>query len=165
MNDALLHAPDRKAELSFAYLGALCAYVGYTCQRGPQPDRGSVDATVRAAGTMNPQFDVQLKATAVPDRKDDGLHFRLSANNYADLAEPERTSPILLVVLELPAREEDWLSCTERELALRRCAWWKSLRGAVQTDQQTITITIPNEQRLVPDTLQHLMERVRGGSL
>ena len=84
MNDALLHEPDRKTELSFAYLGALCAYVGYTCQRGPEPDRGSVDATVRAGGTMNPQFDVQLKATAVPDRKEDGLHFRLLANNYAD---------------------------------------------------------------------------------
>ena len=165
MNDALLHVPDRKAELSFAYLGALCAYVGYTCQHGPQPDRGSVDATVRAGGTMNPQFDVQLKATAVPDRKDDGLHFRLSANNYADLAEPARTSPILLVVLELPTGEENWLSCTDRELALRRCAWWASLRGAAQTVQQTITITIPNEQRLAPDTLQYLMERVRGGSL
>ena len=165
MNDALVHSPDRKAELSFAYLGALCAYVGYTCQRGPQPDRGSVDATVRAGGTMNPQFDVQLKATAVPDRKEDGFHFRLPANNYAHLAEPERTSPILLVVLELPSCEEDWLICTEQELALRRCAWWASLRGAEPTDQQTITIIIPNDQRLAPDTLRELMERVRGGSL
>ncbi len=165
MNDTLLHPPDRKAELSFAYLGALCAYVGYSCQRGPQPDRGSVDATVRAGGTMNPQFDVQLKATAVPDRKEDGLHFRLLANNYADLAEPERTSPLLLVVLELPSCEEDWLTCTEQELALRRCAWWASLRGADQSDQKTITITIPNDQRLAPDTLRELMDRVRGGSL
>lgn len=114
MNDALLDQPDRKAELSFAYLGALCAYAGYICQRGPQPDRGSVDATVRAGGTMHPQFDVQLKATAVPDRRPDGLHFRLPGNNYADLAEAKRTSPIVLVVLELPSHEKDWLSCTDR---------------------------------------------------
>lgn len=165
MTDALLHQPDRKAELSFAYLGALCAHVGYICQRGPQPDRGSVDATVRAGGTMSPQFDVQLKATAVPDRREDGLHFRLSASNHADLAEVERTSPILLVVLELPSCENDWLKCTERELALRRCAWWQSLRGAAESDQKTVSITIPNDQRLKPETLRELMERVRRGSL
>lgn len=35
MADAILTDNDRKAELSFAYLAALAAYAGFTCQTGP----------------------------------------------------------------------------------------------------------------------------------
>ena len=44
MADAILTDNDRKAELSFAYLAALAAKAGHTCQRGPQPDVDSIDA-------------------------------------------------------------------------------------------------------------------------
>ena len=40
MADAILSNNDRKAELSFAYLAALAAKAGYTCQRGPSTRRG-----------------------------------------------------------------------------------------------------------------------------
>lgn len=66
MDDAILSDNDRKAELSFAYLVALAAHAGYTCQRGPQPDVASVDATIRSGDETGTQFDVQLKATSTP---------------------------------------------------------------------------------------------------
>ncbi len=74
----LLSDNDRKAELSFAYLSALAAKAGYTCQRGPLPDVDSIDATVRTGDPMRTQFDVQLKSTASPQIGDDGdLRFPL----------------------------------------------------------------------------------------
>ena len=49
LGDGILRENDRKAELSYAYLHALAAKAGYTCQRGPQPDVDSVDSVVRAS--------------------------------------------------------------------------------------------------------------------
>ena len=66
---------------------------------------------------MRTQFDVQLEATSNPDKKKDGLHFRLSAKNYNDLAAP-RVTPLMLVVLELPPSEADWLACTVEHLTI-----------------------------------------------
>ena len=67
MTDAILTNNDRKAALSFAYLAALAAKAGYTCQPGPQPDVDSIDATIRSGDLMRTGFDVQLKATSTPD--------------------------------------------------------------------------------------------------
>ena len=99
MTDAVLIDNHRKAELSFAYLSALSAMAGYTCQRGPEPDVDTIDATLRAGGTKRPVLDIQLKATSSPVWRNDGLHFRLSKKNYDDLCE-DRTVKIILVVLE-----------------------------------------------------------------
>ena len=95
MTDGILTDNDRKAELSFAYLASLAAKAGYTCQRGPQPDVDSIDATIRSGDPMRTQFDVQLKATSTPNKKEDGLHFRLSRKNYNDLI-TTRMTPLIL---------------------------------------------------------------------
>ena len=50
MIEPYLSENDQKEALSYAYLHALAAECGYSCQRGPQPDKDSVDATIRAKG-------------------------------------------------------------------------------------------------------------------
>ena len=161
MDDAILSDNDRKAELSFAYLAALAAHAGYTCQRGPQPDVASVDATIRSGDPIGTQFDVQLKATSTPSRGTDGLRFRLSRKNYNDLA-AERMTPLLLIVLELPPADADWLTCTVDDLTMRRCGWWTSLSGRGPTDSDTTTITIPEQQRIGASGMTPLMAAARG---
>lgn len=156
MAEAILNDNDRKAELSFAYLAALAAKAGYTCQRGPQPDVDSIDATIRSGDAVRTQFDVQLKATSNPDKKKDGLHFRLSRKNYNDLAAP-RVAPLLLVVLELPPSEADWLACTVKHLTIRGCGWWISLSGRTPTDAESKTVVIPATQRIDMSGLAPLM--------
>ena len=162
MTDAILSDNERKAELSFAYLAALAAKAGYTCQGGPQPDVDSIDATIRSGDSMRTQFDVQLKATSTPDKKDDGLHFRLSRKNYDDLT-AARMTPLILLVLELPSDEAEWLSCSVEHLTMRRCCWWASLPGSESTDAGSKTIVIPTAQRLGPWGIVPLMARLRGG--
>lgn len=164
MADTILSANQRKAELSFAYLAALSAFAGYTCQRGPEPDLDSIDATIRSGDSMRSQFDVQLKATSVPDRRQDGIHFRLHRKNYNDLT-LKRQSPLILVVLELPIHENDWLVCTADQLLLRRCAWWMSLRGHTPIDAGSRVVKIPDTQRLTETSLEQLMNRSRGRTL
>ena len=163
MTDAVLTDNDRKAELSFAYLAALAAKAGYTCQRGPQPDMASIDATVHAGDRLSTHFDVQLKATSAPDgRKADGLHFSLKKKNYDDLSASGRSVPIFLVVLELPPSEDEWVECSVEQLTLRRCGWWASLAGSDPIETDSKTITIPMEQRLSDDGVKSLMAQAAG---
>ena len=161
MDDAVLTDNDRKAELSFAYLAALAAHAGYTCQRGPQPDVASVDATIRSGDPGATQFDVQLKATTAPSRGTYGLRFRLSNKNYNDLV-ADRMTPFILIVLELPPADADWLECTVEHLTMRRCGWWASLSGRAPTDGETTTIVIPEEQRIAGAGMALLMAVARG---
>ena len=161
MDEAILTDNDRKAELSFAYVAALAAHAGYTCQRGPQPDVASVDATIRSGDASGTQFDVQLKATSDPSHGTDGLRFRLSRKNYNDLA-ADRMTPLLLIVLELPSAEADGLKCTVEHLTMRRCGWWASLSGRAPTDGETTTIVIPEDQRIGASGMAPLMAVARG---
>ncbi len=161
MIDGILTDNDRKAELSFAYLAALAAKAGYTCQRGPQPDMDSIDATIRSGDSMRTQFDVQLKATSAPDGKEDGLHFRLSGKNYNDLT-TTRMTPLILLVLELPSNEAEWLECSVEHMTMRRCGWWASLPGSEPTDAASRMIVVPTVQRFGPDGIAPLTARLRG---
>lgn len=157
MTHAILGDNHRKSELSFAYLAALSAIAGYTCQRGPQPDVDSIDATVRAGGSMRPQIDVQLKATSSPRRLVDGLHFQLGRKNYEDMRMP-RLCPAILVVLELPMAPAEWLDCSADRLILRRCAWWQSLSEYPEADSDSKVVVIPESQRLDLDAIIRLMD-------
>ena len=162
MTSQTMNDNQRKAELSYSYLSALCAMAGYTCQRGPTPDDDSIDATVRTRGSNRPVFDVQLKATSSPDWGADGLHYRLKRKNYDDLRE-ERTLKAILVVLELPAASEEWLDCSAERLIIRRCAWWEWLSGYPDIERDSRVIIIPESQRFDLEAMSVLMERIRRG--
>ena len=164
MADAILTDNDRKAELSFAYFAALAAKAGYTCQRGPQPDVDSIDATIRSGDSTRTQFDVQLKATSTPNRQNDGLHFRLSMKNYNDLTSTRMTS-LALLVLELPSDEAQWLECSVEHLTMRRCGWWTLLSESEPIDAGSKTIVIPTAQRFDVSGFAPLMARLRGQTL
>ena len=156
---------QRKAELSFAYLSAVCAMAGYTCLRGPTPDEDSIDATMRTRGSKRPVFDVQLKATSSPTWCEDGLHFNLKRKNYDDLRE-DRTLKIILVVLELPVAPDAWLQCGPEQLVMRRCAWWEWLSGFPEINTESKRAVILESQRFDLDAMSVLMDRIgRGESL
>ena len=157
MAKPFLSENDQKEALSYAYLHALAAECGYACQHGPRPDTDSIDATIRAKGGMRAQLDVQLKATAVSTVKSGDLRFRLSRKNYNDLC-VRRCTPLVLVVLELPRRREEWLSWSPQELMLRRRAWWRSLEGASGIESETKTVVLPHRQLLSPDELRRIMD-------
>jgi hypothetical protein len=157
------------SELSYAYLHAVAAAAGCECEAsGRHSDGWGVDARLFfRADLAQPALlrfgvEVQLKATtAVLPVRSGHLSFRLPREQY-DKLRPTRTMlPILLVVLRLASRQPPWVTCSRGRLVLRGQAWWVSLRGApASANQRYQQVYLPRQQRLTPDNLRHLMERL-----
>ena len=165
MTDELLSPEDRKEALSLVYVRAITAGAGYSTTK-PDFDRDSVDLLIRAGGDMRPGLDLQLKATTVLGAPKDGTFgFRLNVKNYNDLR-LETQTPRLLVVLDLPENEENWMTITPKKLILRRCAYWVSLRGLEETtNQSNIKVRIPESNLFTVNALRSLMEQSREGNI
>ncbi len=164
MTGTLLAVPDHKERLSLVYAVALAARAGFLTSV-PEPDRDSVDLRIQAGGPRRPALDLQLKATvALGDPQAGVLPFRLAIKNYDDLRVTTQT-PRLLVVLELPKNESQWMTVTTEELVLRRRAYWLSLqRGHDEVvGQQTVTVHVPEHNVFDVEALRTLMERSRSG--
>ena len=160
-SDRLLTENDRKSQLSVAYTLAVAAHAGYvTCE--PSIDRDSVDLQIQAGGGMRPKLDVQLKATSTLIWKDDSASFSLKRKNYEDLREL-RMAPIILVVLELPTNESEWLTCNSSSLILRRSAFWLSLAGFGPIETDSSTVQLLKDQRFEPSSLSAMMQKARTG--
>ena len=115
---------------------------------------------------MRPALELQLKATVnLGDPHDGFFHFPLRVRNYELLRIPTQT-PRLLVVLDLPRDEDQWITITSEELVMRRRAYWLDLRGKDETrNQETVTVHVPVENVFDVDNLQSLMEQSRRGPI
>lgn len=166
MSRCLLTDADQKECLSLVYAKAVAAMAGFDTSE-PDTDRDSVDLRIQAGGFRRPALDLQLKSTArslVP--KDGCVAFRLSRKNYDDLRAQTQT-PRVLVVLELPPEESQWVTVTEEELILRRRAYWMTLQSEhyEEKDQGTITIHIPVSTLFHIEALRTLIEASSRGQL
>ena len=111
---------------------------------------------------MRPKLDVQLKATSTLLWKDDSASFSLKRKNYEDLR-ASRMAPIILLVLELPAEESEWLTCDCSSLILRRSAFWLSLSGFEPIQSDSSTVQLLKNQRFDPSSLSAMMHNARSG--
>ena len=68
---------------------------------------------------------------------------------------------MLLIVLELPSMESEWVDCTPERLIIRKCGWWLSLAGRDPMDAGSRTIVIPSSQRIGGSGLAPLFAQVR----
>ena len=166
MTATLLTGADQKEGLSLAYVKALVARAGFSTAV-PEPDRDSVDVRIMAGGPRRPALDLQLKATTDLAEAQDGFRrFRLRIKNYNDLR-VETQTPRLLVVLDLPQDEAQWMTVTAEELTLRRRAYWMCLQQGHEevVSQETVTVPIPEGNVFDVAALQTLMERSRRGDI
>ncbi len=115
---------------------------------------------------MRPAIDLQLKATRNLSASQGGQHrFALKRRNY-DLLRLDVQTPRVLVVLDLPDDESEWMTMTACELVLRRRAYWLSLHGWAETDNRvSVTVGIPTENVFDVENLGALMERSRRGAV
>jgi hypothetical protein len=127
-------------------------------------DRDGVDLQIRAGGTMRPSLDIQIKATInLGEPKGGVFRFPLKRRNY-DLLMAETMIPRILVVMDLPKNEADWLEVTADGLILRRCAYWASLGGLGETaNKESVTILLRRNNRFDVESLKALMEQARRG--
>ena len=165
MATSLLMEPDCKEALSRVYVKAVAARAGYSTA-DYDFDRDSIDLRVQAGGDMRPAIDLQLKATANLNKSNGGyVKFPLRKKNYNDLRGPTQT-PRLLVVLELPSKESEWITITPDELILRHRAYWFNLNGCeAKKNTSSVTLHIPECNRFNTDSLHALMEQSKMGRI
>ena len=161
--DRLLTTRDEEERLSMAYAHAVAARAGYTTAVYDL-DRNGIDLRIQAGGAMRPALELQLKATVNLRQADaESFSFDLPVHNYKLLRKPTQT-PQLLVVLDLPRDEQQWLTITDDELVIRHRAYWLNLRGREKTDnRESVTVAIPQANLFDVAGLQDLMERSRTG--
>ncbi len=158
----------KKEQFSQAYVQAVAAVAGY-CWSKPSVDDDSIDLTLSAKGSMgtyrSPKLDLQLKCHASTQPITD-FPFPLKLKNYDDLRDSSVLVPRILVVVVVPDLLADWLVHSEPEMILRRCGYWKSIRGEPATSNSTsVTVTIERAQLFCPSSLTSIMQRIGSGGL
>jgi hypothetical protein len=157
-----------ESELSYAYLHAVAAKAGMSCNQGNRHDDGAgVDVEVTYRGmTTHPylrhvQLNIQLKATV----KDSGTHqdflsyFMQGSKRYDKLRTNDSEIYKILVVLFLPSDANSWLSISTDELILKKAAYWVCLYGApASTNSSGQTVYLPKANLLTPESLKDLVE-------
>jgi hypothetical protein len=163
MTDALIASTNLQEAISRAYVSAIVAGAGYVSSK-TETDMEGIDLTVHAAGPTRPRIDIQLKATINLGNAVDGtFRFPLKSRNY-NLLREQTMVPRILVVLDLPKNENEWLSVSPEQLIMRRSAYWHSLSGEAETkNKETVTISIQCIRRFDVQALKALMEKARNG--
>ena len=92
------------------------------------------------------------------------MRYDLDARTYELLRSVAQDRPCVLVLLVLPGDEASWMSQSEEELILRRCAYWMSFRDAAPTQNRgTVRVEIPRINVFSPEAVRALTQRSAGG--
>jgi hypothetical protein len=165
-NKNMLTENDQKEELSYAYVHAVSSFAGFSCERTSK-DRDSVDTRILAKGRLtsdskieSPSIELQLKATCdLTPHGADQFSFPLPIKNYDDLRKKTQ-NPRYLVVFDMPAEKDTWLTLTTDSLIERRCAYWVSILGQPDlTNQTNRTVYIPKVNLFNAGSLRTLLEQ------
>ena len=154
---------QQKQAFSIAYVRAVAAKAGFKVYFYDVDD-DSVDLGLSGGVNLarRPHLEVQLKCSADDELRDDDFSFTLKAKNYNDLRADTDVARILVVV-RVPPELDDWIDCDEQRLLIRRCGYWRSMRGEPNKDSDTMTVRMPRAQRLDADQLTSIMGRVQSG--
>ena len=158
-------SPNMQMEqFSLAYIRAVAAQAGYRIGVA-EPDWDSMDGVLISDTGRRPRIEFQAKATGRDIFTRDGnLSFPLDVGNYNNLRVPTPIIPRILIVVLVPSDIDDWLSQSESELCLRRCAYWTSLEGyQAVPNSSTVNITIPANRIFNREQLDSMMESADGG--
>lgn len=149
---------QRKSRFSLAWIEAVAAVAGYHLSE-PPVDEDSIDGTLAGREGRRPRLEFQAKATTAATLADGHLLFDLPVKNYNDLR-IETLVPRVLIVVQVPQAESEWLQQSEAGLLLRHCGYWLSLLGMPETaNQGTVRVRLPLANRFEPAALRELMNR------
>jgi uncharacterized protein DUF4365 len=159
---------QQKEQFSRAYVYAVTSVAGYS-NSTPIVDDDSIDLGIsgrQAVGKFrSPRLELQLKCTENPSWSGDHLHYALKLKNYVDLRGDDFIVPRILVVVVVPEDLNEWVLQSEKELTLRKCGYWLSLREYPETQNKTnVTVQIPRKQQFTVKSLRDLMNEISGGS-
>ena len=158
---------DQKEQFSFAYARAVAA-VAQVVVNEPTVDDDSVDLSFKKKGgggkVRSPQLDVQVKCTESANVHANHVAYPLKLKNHEELRPTNLLVPRILIVVTVPDDLDDWLNHSEKELAMRKCGYWLSLRGEPPTTNDTsVTVHLPRANQFTVAQLRQIMQRIGNG--
>jgi hypothetical protein len=164
----MLHITQQQEQFSNAYLLAVATVAGFKLAK-TDIDDDSIDFSISGKGFngkySRAQLDVQLKCY-IQHRSIgiQGFSYPLKIKNYNDLRVTDILIPRLLMVVVVPEKISDWLTQSDNEAQMKYCGYWQSIRDMRETSNtSTVSITIPQTNRLDVQGLTELMQRVASG--
>jgi hypothetical protein len=159
--------PHRQEQFSGVYIRAVCAVTGCGVEV-PSIDHDKVDfsirSRVRGSVRTKPQIDVQLKCQMSGHAIADPISYSLDLETYDNLRDPLVSNPRILVVVFVPSNVNEWISQSDKELVMRHCAYWISLKGAAASSNATSqTVYLPQKNVFNPSALQAMMSNTSNG--
>ena len=157
-----------KEDIHISYISALCASVGvsYDTQRH---DADSTDGIIKKrihfedGRFYDSSLRIQLKSTSSKSQFQDHsnyISYKLKAKNYNDLCAPA-TTPIILGLLILPEKENDWIQWSPEELSIRGCMYWKNFAQYPKSNNKSsVTVNIEKENVLNGRTLIDILKKI-----
>ncbi|MDR8017158.1 DUF4365 domain-containing protein [Ectopseudomonas guguanensis] len=157
-----MYTSARKEKFNLAYVQALAAQVGINSAE-PIVDNDSIDIMFIGrdfSGLIrDPQINVQLKCTHQNFRNGENIRFPLPRKNYDDLRDVRVGAPRYLAILEVPESPTEWAVHFNDGTILQSKCFWVSIRGLPEVDQDTITVSVPLNQRLTGESLHNLLKQ------
>ena len=136
-------------------IATLAAAGGISCSK-PELDLG-FDLNVEAPSGDLARLQIKTVRTA-PSVEDGCFRYPLDVHSYERLR-VQMTQPTYLVVMEVPARREEWVECSESGFLLRRGARYVSLQGQPATsNSDSVTVSLPLSNIVTPDVLRQMAE-------
>lgn len=146
-------------QLSLAYVRSVVFDAG--CNMSfPAVDRG-IDGTIEAPrGGMN-KVDFQIKSTTRQLELSGGnIQYDLRVENYNQLIVSD-DAPRVLILYLMPNEREEWVSQSESELCLRKCAYWASLMGKLPSrNRYAQRVDVPSANIFSADGLSDMFSQL-----
>lgn len=154
-------------DISFSYFLAICAEKNIIVNRELN-DANSDDVTIRKiclnskGVSVESAIFIQLKSCYSHDSysvlEDGKISYRLKNKNYTDLI-AESIIPKYLLILILPENSSQWVEESDDSLLLRRKMIWTRLTGQDPSDQDLVTIRIPNNQIVTSEWVDSILRK------
>ena len=155
-----MYLTHRQEQFSNAFVEAIAAVAGCAASK-PSVDNDSIDWTLSNRLPRRPKLDVQLKCTSDDSGSPENIRFVVPIKNYRDLILVDLSNPRVLVLVVAPADIDSWLEQSPDRLVLRRCAYWVSLLGLPESDNEnTVTVNVPRVNAFNVDALNRIMQRI-----
>lgn len=113
-------------------------------------------------------LDFQLKASKNWSCNNKFIYYDLEVKTFNDLVNRNSINgavPSILILLCLPPNIDEWVETDEDKLLLRKCCYWKLIKGKQTRNNKTIRVTISRKQRLTSESLVELIDKVKLGAL
>ncbi len=163
-----------KEAISLRYIELIAAYNGFKTNLSYH-DYGT-DLNIVEVGYRNEngkkrlsdtgrEIKIQLKATTVNSILEEQkiIKYDLDSKNFNDIIKRRNSAyPLILILFILPTNRKDWLSITEEELRVKKCAYWYfPEENKVRTSNSSKKRIEINKNNLIkPDSLNEIINKL-----